>query len=47
MARRQSHCLFIEEETYNWASPRTASHRRLILLSVMIVIAGLLFSILR
>jgi hypothetical protein len=47
MARRQSHYLFIEDETFNWASPRTASHRRLILSSIMIVTAELLFSMLR
>jgi hypothetical protein len=47
MRRKQTHCLFIEEESYNWSAPKSAKHYRLIAVSVLVIVAGLLFSLLR
>ena len=47
MARKSQHCLFIEEEIYNWASPKSAKNRRLLYLALLFLTAGLLFSVLR
>ena len=45
MRRKQTHCLFIEEESYNWSAPNSAKHYRLIAVSVLVIVAGLLFSL--
>ena len=47
MRRKQTHCLFIEEESYNWSALKSAKHYRLIAVSVLVIVAGLLFSLLR
>ena len=47
MRRKQMHCLFIEEESYNWSAPNSAKHYRVIAVSVLVIVAGLLFSLLR
>lgn len=47
MARKTQHCLFIEEEIYNWASPKSAKNRRLLYMGLMFLAAGMLFSVLR
>lgn len=47
MFRKQSHPLTVEEESYNWASPKSGMNRQLLYLSVMFVVAGMLFSVLR
>jgi len=47
MFRRTQNCLFVEEEVYNWASPKSKLNRRLITLCVLFVFAGLIFSGLR
>lgn len=44
--KKNSHCLFVEEERYKWAEPRSRTNRNLLLFSVVIVAAGLLFSLL-
>lgn len=44
MFKKTPHSLFVEEETYNWASPKSGMHKQLLLLGVMFVVAGLLFS---
>ena len=38
--------LFVEEEIYNWATPKSALNRRLIGLALLFITAGLLFSVL-
>lgn len=47
MSRKQQHCLFVEEEVYNWASPKPLSSRRLVVISVVILVTALLFGMLR
>lgn len=47
MSRKQPHCVFVEDEVYNWANTRSASRKKLIVLSLMFVTAGLLFGVLR
>lgn len=47
MFKKSSHCLFVEEEIYNWATPRPNRSRLLIYLAVIFMIAGMLFSVLR
>jgi hypothetical protein len=47
MSRKQQHCLFVEDEIYNWANRRSASRKRLIILSLVFLTAGLLFGVLR
>ena len=32
MGRKQQHCLFVEEETYNWAPQHTATSKRILLI---------------
>ena len=44
--KKASHCLFVEEERYRWAEPKSRLNRRLVYLSVVIVVAGLMFSML-
>ena len=46
MRRKQTHCLFIEEESYNWLAPNSAKHNRLFTVSVLGIVVGLLFSLL-
>lgn len=45
--RKNQNCLFVEEETYNWASPRSRTNRHLVMLAVFFVISGVLLSALR
>ena len=47
MARKQPHCVFVEDEVYNWGNPKSVMNRRLLMLSILFVSAGLLFSVLR
>lgn len=47
MVRKQQHCVFVEDEIYNWANSRSGSRKRLIVLSLVFVTAGLLFGVLR
>ena len=47
MFKKTSHCLFVEEESYNWASPKSGRNRQLIALAILFMIAGMLFSVLR
>lgn len=45
--KKSQNCLFVEEEIYNWASPKSRANRNLLYLSVFIIIFGVLFSVLR
>lgn len=45
--KKSQNALFVEEETYNWSAPKSNINRRLIYLSILFVMAGLLFSVLR
>lgn len=47
MFKKPSHCLFAEEETYNWTSPKSGRNKLLIYLAVLFMIAAVLFSALR
>jgi hypothetical protein len=40
--KQAQNCLFVEEETYNWATPRTKVKRSLVYLSILFVMAGML-----
>ncbi len=44
MFKKPSHCLFAEEEIYNWATPKSSRNKLLIGLAVVFIIAALLFS---
>ena len=44
--KKSQHCLFVEEERYNWAAPKSNISRKMLYLSVMFVVMGLLFSLL-
>lgn len=46
-SRKQPHCLFVEEEQYNWAPAKSSVSGKLIGLSVLFIVAALLFSVLR
>jgi len=41
--KRGQNSLFVEEESYNWATPRTKPNRMLVYLSILFVMAGMLF----
>ena len=45
--RKSEHCLFVEEEVYNWGSPKSRMNRSLLFMSVIFIITGVLFSVLR
>lgn len=45
--RKSQNCLFVEEERYNWATPKSKINQRLLYLSILFVVAGLLFNVLR
>lgn len=45
--RKSQNCLFVEEEVYNWASPKSRANRGMIMLSLVFIMTGVLFSILR
>lgn len=47
MSRKQQHALFVEEEVYNWSSPKSLSSRPLVVMAVVIVVAALFFGMLR
>lgn len=44
--RKGSHCLFVEEERYRWAEPKSSLNRKLVYLSLLILTVGLLFGVL-
>jgi|TARA_B110000483_G_scaffold243496_1_gene333612 hypothetical protein len=44
--KKNQNCLFIEEEHYNWASPKPSGSKKLLGLSILFVVSGLLFSVL-
>lgn len=44
--RKTHNCLFVEEEQYNWAAPRSSANKVVLMLSVAVVACGLLFSVL-
>lgn len=46
MFKKTSHCLFVEEETYNWANPGSSLHKPLSFLAVAFVVGGLFFGVL-
>jgi len=41
--KRGQNSLFVEEESNNWATPRTKTNRMLVYLSILFVMAGMLF----
>jgi len=45
--RKNQNCLFVEEEIYNWSSPKSRVNRHLVTLAVFFVISGVLLSGLR
>jgi hypothetical protein len=45
--KKSDHCLFVEEEIYNWGSPKSRMNRSLLFMSVIFIITGVLFSVLR
>lgn len=45
--KKSQNALFVEEEIYNWASPKSRLNRNLIFLALIFVVGGLLFSLLR
>ena len=45
--KKHQNCLFVEEEIYNWASPRSRINRHLVVLAVFFVVSGVLLSALR
>ena len=45
--KKPQNALFVEEEIYNWASPKSRLNRNLIFLAVVFVVSGVLFSMLR
>ena len=47
LLKKSQHCLFVEEESYNWAAPKSSISRKILYLLVMFVVMGLLFSLLR
>jgi hypothetical protein len=47
MPRKQQHCLFVEEEVYNWSSPRSLYNHPMLVMSVVILVTALLFGMLR
>jgi len=42
LAKRVEHCLFVEEETYNWAPARTGSGKGLLIVMALVILAGVL-----
>lgn len=44
--KKASHCLFVEEERYKWAEPKSRSNRNLMLLALVFVAASVLFGVL-
>ncbi|MCH7815243.1 MAG: hypothetical protein IIC60_01610 [Proteobacteria bacterium] len=42
--KRQHNCLFVEEETYNWSTPKNSVNRKLVYLAILFVIGGLVFN---
>lgn len=45
--KKSQNCLFVEEEIYNWASPKSRMNRNLLFMSVVFIVTGMLFSVLR
>ena len=45
--RKNQNCLFVEEEIYNWSSPRSRINRHLVMLAVLFMVSGVLLSALR
>lgn len=40
--RKNSHCLFVEDEIYNWAPPRPRAGRRLLWVSILVLAGAIL-----
>ena len=47
LLKKSQHCLFVDEESHNWAAPKSSISRKMLYLSVMFVVIGLLFGLLR
>ena len=47
MRHKETHCLVIEEEPYDWSGPNSFEHQRLTEVSFLINMAGLLSSLVR
>ncbi|SUZ71558.1 uncharacterized protein METZ01_LOCUS24412, partial [marine metagenome] len=45
--KNTQNAIFVENETYKWATPKSSINRRLIYLSALFVLASLLFSVLK
>ena len=45
--KKSQNALFVEEEIYNWASPKSRLNKGLILMALVVVACGVLFSMLR
>lgn len=46
--KKTQNCLFVEEEeSYDWAAPKSSISQKMLYLSLMFVVMGLLFSLLR
>ena len=46
-SKKPQNVLFVEEESHNWAPAKSSVNKRLVYLSILIVITALLFSALR
>jgi hypothetical protein len=44
--KKSQNALFVEEEIYNWASPKSRVNRSLMFLAVVFIVSGVLFSLL-
>ncbi|MEX2132397.1 MAG: hypothetical protein WD772_13025 [Pseudohongiellaceae bacterium] len=44
--RKNRHCLFVEDEIYNWAPQPSRSGRRLLLVSILVVSSVVLLMLL-
>ncbi|MCY4358345.1 MAG: hypothetical protein OXD01_12595 [Gammaproteobacteria bacterium] len=42
MLRKTQHAVFVEEEDYNWATPRIVRYKRLLIMMLLFMVAGLL-----
>lgn len=44
--KKNQHCLFVEEESYNWSTKESSITLRLIVVVTLIIGVGVLFSVL-
>lgn len=44
--KKNQHCLFVEEESYNWSTKESSITRRFVVVLTMVVGVGILFSVL-